>query len=122
MNAALWIVQVVLAAVFIYAGVVKAVQYEQAKEKLPWMNDVSKELVTFVGVAEILGGIGVLLPALIGVAKGLVPLAALGLALIMVLAAGFHIKRREYQSITINAVLFVLAAFVSYGRWFVSPF
>lgn len=107
---------------FIYAGVVKAVQYEQAKEKLPWMNDVSKELVTFVGVAEILGGIGVLLPALIGVAKGLVPLAALGLALIMVLAAGFHIKRREYQSITINAVLFVLAAFVSYGRWFVSPF
>ena len=121
MNVLLWIAQVVLAVLFIVAGVAKAFQIEKVKERLPWMKDVSKELVTFIGVAEILGGIGVLLPALFKTATVLVPLAALGLAVIMILAAGFHAKRKENKSIVINAVLFVVAAFVAYGRWFVVP-
>lgn len=121
MNIALWIVQIVLAVLFLVVGFMKVFQYEQVKQKMPWTQDVSKGLVTFIGIAEILGGIGLLLPAIVSVATWLVPLAALGLAVIMVLAGGLHIKRKENSSIVLNAVLLVLALFVAYGRWFVLP-
>jgi len=121
MNVVLWIVQVVLAAMFLYAGITKAFQYEKAKEKMAWVKDVSKGLVICIGVAELLGGLALLLPGLFGFWQALVPLAALGLAIIMLLAAGFHVKRKENQAIITNVVLLVLAAFVAYGRWFVVP-
>lgn len=121
MNIALWIVQVLLAVLFLAAGVMKAFQYEQVKERMAWAKDVSKGTVTFIGIAEILGAVGLILPALFGIATWLVPTAALGLAVIMVLAAAFHAQRRENQSIVINVVLLVLAAFVAYGRWFSVP-
>jgi len=121
MNVGLWVAQVVLAAMFLFAGAMKGFQYERARESLPWVQDVSKGLVTFIGVAELLGGLGLLLPALIGFLPWLTPLAAAGLALIMVLAAGFHARRGEGQGIAVNTVLLALAAFVAYGRWFVRP-
>jgi uncharacterized membrane protein len=120
-NIALWIVQVLLAAAFIFAGVNKAFRYEYAYATLPWVKDVPRGLTRFIGVAELLGGLGLLLPALTGMWPWLTPLAATGLALIMLLAAGFHATRREWSGIATNSVLLVLAAFVAYGRFFVLP-
>src|SRR5215212_299244 len=103
MNIALWIVQVLLAAAFIFAGVTKAFRYEYAHANLPWVKDVPRALTTFIRVAELLGGL--LLPALTGMLPRLTPLAAAGLALVMLLAIGFHTTRREWSAIGFNTVL-----------------
>jgi uncharacterized membrane protein YphA (DoxX/SURF4 family) len=120
-NIVLWVVQVVLAGMFLIAGVTKAFRYEQAHASLLWVKDVPRRLTTFIGVSELLGGLGLLLPALTGTLPWLTPLAAVGLALIMLLAIGFHATRRETSAIVINSVLLVLAAIVAYGRFFVVP-
>lgn len=121
MNIALWVVQVILALMFLMAGSMKALQYDRAYATLPWVKDVPRPLVTFIGVAELLGGLGVILPAITGIAPYLTPLAAAGLATVMVLAAIFHTTRREPQSIVFNVILLALAAFVAYGRWLLAP-
>jgi uncharacterized membrane protein YphA (DoxX/SURF4 family) len=121
MNIALWIVQVLLAGMFLMAGAMKAFQYERAKASLPWVKDVPRELTTFIGIAELLGGLGLLLPAITGILPWLTPLAGAGLALVIILAIGFHASRREPQAIGFNAVLFILAAFVAYGRFLIVP-
>jgi uncharacterized membrane protein YphA (DoxX/SURF4 family) len=121
MNIALWIIQVLLAGMFLMAGVMKAFLYERAKASLPWVKDVPHGLVTFIGICELLGGLGLLLPAITGILPWLTPLAAAGLATIMILAAGFHMSRREGQAIVFNVVLLALAAFVAYGRFFMAP-
>jgi hypothetical protein len=69
------------------------------------VKDVPQGLVTFIGISELLGGLGLVLPQLSGILPWLTPLAALGLALIMLLAMGFHARRREPQAIAINLVL-----------------
>ena len=115
MNSALWVVQVLLAAAFIFAGVLKAFQYDRAKASLP------RGLVTFIGVSELLGGLGLLLPALTGILPWLTPLAAVGLAVIMILAGIFHATRGEMSSIITNVVILALTVFVAYGRFVVLP-
>ena len=95
MNIALWIVQVLLGGMFLMAGTMKAFQYERAKASIFWVKDVPHGLVTFIGISELLGGLGLLLPALTDILPWLTPLAGAGLALIMILAIGFHIRRRE---------------------------
>jgi uncharacterized membrane protein YphA (DoxX/SURF4 family) len=120
-NIALWIVQVLLAGLFLMAGMMKAFQYERAKASLPWVKDVPHGLVTFIGISELLGGLGLLLPALTGILPWLTPLAGAGLVLIMILAIGFHASRREVSAIGFNAALLILAAFVAYGRFLIVP-
>lgn len=117
MNTALWIVQVVLAVTFILAGLFKTLQYERAKESMAWVGDVPKGLVTFIGISEMLGGLGLVLPILTNILPWLTPLAAIGLAIIMVLAIIFHLRRGEGKESIIDFVLLPLALFVIYGRW-----
>jgi uncharacterized membrane protein len=121
MNTILWIVQILLAIMFLLAGVLHGFQQERAKAQLKWPADVAPPLLTLIGIAEILGAFGLILPALTGVLPWLTPLAALLLAVIMLLAAGFHITRREYPNIVFNIILLALAAFVAYGRWVLGP-
>jgi len=121
MNIAVWILQVLLGAMFVFAGVLKAFQYERAKASLLWVNDLPRGLVTFIGISELLGGLGLLLPSITGILPWLTPLAGAGLVLIMILAIGFHASRREAQAIGFNAVLLLLAAFVAYGRFLIVP-
>jgi uncharacterized membrane protein YphA (DoxX/SURF4 family) len=116
MNIALWIVQLVLGLAFIAFGSTK-VQYEKALVSLPWVKDTSKGLTLFVGSAELLGGLGVIVPGIIGIWTSLIPLAALGIAIIMIFAAVFHAKRKEYKAIIMNLILLILALFVAYGRY-----
>jgi uncharacterized membrane protein YphA (DoxX/SURF4 family) len=121
MNIGLWGAQAILAVMFLMAGTMKAFQYERAKASLPWVKDLSKGLVTFIGIAELLGGLGLLLPAIAGFLPWLTPLAAVGISVVMLLAAAFHARRSEHQGIAFNLVLLALAVFVAYGRWFVRP-
>lgn len=116
MNITLWIVQILLAAMFLMAGSTKAFNYEKAKSSLPWVKDVSKNLVTFIGVSELLAGLGLILPLALNILPVLTPVAALAIVVIMVLSALFHLKRKEYAGIFFNIFLFVLALVVAIGR------
>ena len=81
------------------------------------MEDFSPATVRFIGVAELLGALGLVVPAVTGVAAILTPLAAAGLAVVMLLAALTHLRRREPGAIAFNTVLLVLAAIVAWGRF-----
>jgi uncharacterized membrane protein len=117
MNTALWIIQVLLAAAFGMAGVLKSTQGTKLKDKMPWVEDFSDRTVRFIGVTELLGAIGLILPAATGVATWLTPLAATGLAVVMVLAILTHVRRKEAQVTPVNLVLGLLAAFVAWQRF-----
>ncbi|HET9516556.1 MAG TPA: DoxX family protein [Actinoplanes sp.] len=119
MNVVLWVIAAVLAVAFLGAGALKLLQ---PKEKLiasglTWVEDSSAAAVKALGAVEILGAIGLILPALVDIAPILVPLAATGLAVTMIGAAITHFRRGELQSIAVNVVLFVLAAVVAWGRF-----
>jgi uncharacterized membrane protein YphA (DoxX/SURF4 family) len=118
MNVALWIVQGLLAFAFIAAGGMKVFAYEKYKamsEKKNGPTSLSRGLVTFIGMAEIAGSLGIVLPMATNIAPWLSPWAAIGLAIIMLLAIGFHARRHE--SVAVPVILFLLAGFVVFGRF-----
>ncbi|MGW0808949.1 DoxX family protein [Nonomuraea sp. NPDC002799] len=118
MNVFLWILQAVLAAMFAMAGVMKSTQpKEKLEPRLPWTADFSAGTVRFIGIVELAGALGLILPAATGIAPILTPLAASGLAIVMVLAALTHARRKEPSAIAFNAVLFVAAAVIAWGRF-----
>jgi uncharacterized membrane protein YphA (DoxX/SURF4 family) len=119
MNLALWIVAVVLAVAFAGSGLMKLFV---PKDKLVtsgqgWAQDFSPSSIRLIGTAEILGAIGLILPAALHMAPILVPLAAVGLVLTMVGASVVHARRKEVPMIAINTALLVLALFVAWGRF-----
>ena len=118
MDVAVWVLQVLLALAFLLAGVMKSTQPRQKlATNMGWVEDFSDNTVRTVGVLELLAGIGLLLPAVTGVATVLVPLAAVGLALLMLLAALTHRRRGEPKMIGINAVLLLIAVVVAWARF-----
>ncbi|MFR9780681.1 DoxX family protein [Micromonospora sp. MS34] len=119
MNVVLWIIAGLLAAFFLAVGTMKLTQPKQklASSGLAWTEDLSDGAVKFIGTAEVLAAVGLILPALFGIAQVLVPLAALGLVLLMAGAAITHARRKETQMITMNVVLLILAAVVVWGRF-----
>jgi uncharacterized membrane protein len=122
MNTALWIVQALLALVFLLVGVMKVIMpKERAAERAPYVEDLTAGQLRTIGILEILGAIGLILPALTGILPWLTPLAAVGLALTMIGAMIVHIRRKEYTSLIMPVVLFVMAVFVAYGRFVVVP-
>ena len=124
MNLALWIVAIVLAAGFAASGLMKLLMPKDrlVKSGQGWAQDFSPTSVRLIGFAEILGAVGLILPAVTHIAPILVPLAAVGLGLVMVGAAIVHGRRKEGMNIAVNAVLLVLAAFVAWGRFGAFPF
>jgi len=126
MNAVLWTTQVLSGVFWSVTGFGKILWYKpalwnQALHEVPWLSAVPQDLIIFIGLCEFLGGVGLILPAMTGVKPKLTPLAACGLTWVMVLAAVFHIVRGEYSFLFINLVLGGVAAFIAYGRLFVSP-
>src|SRR5512143_1142049 len=117
MTTTLWLVQLLVGGAFAAAGAFKAFAYERARARIPWVPAVPRRLVRFIGLAEVLGGAGLILPWASGVAPLLTPLAGLGLIVTMLLAAGFHAVRREPGAIVLNLVILALTAFVTWGRW-----
>jgi uncharacterized membrane protein YphA (DoxX/SURF4 family) len=117
-NVFLWILQIALAAMFALAGVMKSTQpKEKLLANLPWVEDFSANTVKFIGVMELLAAIGLILPAVTGIATFLTPLAATGLAVTMMLAAATHARRNEPQGIAVNAVILIVAVVVAWGRF-----
>jgi uncharacterized membrane protein len=117
-NVFLWSVQAILAAMFAMSGLLKTIQpKEKLAGKYPWMQDVSPATVRFIGVMELLGAIGLIVPAAAGIAPVLTPIAGTGLAVLAVLAAAVHIRRKEPSGVAVTAILFVLAALVAWGRF-----
>jgi uncharacterized membrane protein len=117
-NVVVWVLQGVLAAAFVMAGVLKTTQpKDKLLPKLPWVEDFSTSTVRLIGTAELLGGLGLVAPAATGILPILTPVAAVALAVVMVLAAGTHARRREPSGVAVNAVLFVLLAIVARYRF-----
>jgi uncharacterized membrane protein YphA (DoxX/SURF4 family) len=122
MNIALWIVQILLALAFAMAGIMKVTQpIDRLETRMGWVKDVGPRGVRLIGSLEILGAIGLILPAVTGILPWLTPVAAVGLALTMVGAMITHGRRGEYSNIGANVVLLVLALFVVYGRFVIVP-
>lgn len=118
MNTALWIVQIVLALGFGMAAWMKLSKPKAELEpRLEWMKDFPQNTIRVIGIAELLGAVGLILPAASGFLPILTPVAATGLAIIMVLAIGLHARRKEKQAIAINAILLLLLVFVMWGRF-----
>ena len=122
MNIALWIGQAALAAMFLVVGVNHAFRFEQsvANPRMAWGRAVGRSNMRTIGLLEIAGGIGLIVPALAGILSWLTPLAAASLALLMLAAAVFHVRRGE--QLLPNIVLGAFAAFVAFGRFSIAPF
>ena len=117
MNTVLWIIQVLLAVAFGFAGVLKSTRGRKLQGTMPWVEDFSDRTVRFIGVMELLAAIGLVLPAATGIATWLTPLAASGLVVVQLLAAVTHLRRKEPQVVPVNLVLGLLAAFVAWQRF-----
>jgi len=119
-NIALWVIAGLLAAAFLAAGITKLVKSKQALEADPrqaWAHDFSAGAIKAIGVTEVLGALGLILPAVTGIAVVLVPLAALGLAVTMVGAIVVHLRRGERQAVVAPVLLLVMSAVVAWGRF-----
>jgi uncharacterized membrane protein YphA (DoxX/SURF4 family) len=121
MNLALWIVTGLLAAAYLFGGAGKMIL---SKERLAafgpsakWTEDFSAGSIKAIGALEVLGAVGLILPAVLDIAPVLVPLAAVGLALIMVGAAVTRLRRHETKLMVADLVYLALAVFVAWGRF-----
>ena len=117
LNIGLWIAQIILGAMFTMAGIMKATQPAEAlMEAIPWANATPIALLRFIGISELLGGLGLLLPSFLRFKPRLSVWAAIGLMTVMLLAALFHVSRAEYSDIGMNILLMSIAAFIAWGR------
>jgi uncharacterized membrane protein YphA (DoxX/SURF4 family) len=122
MNIALWIVQILLALAFGLAGIMKVTQpIDKLETRMGWVKSVGPRAVRLIGSLEILGAIGLILPAITGIFPWLTPVAAVCLALTMIGAMITHGRRGEYSQIGVNLVLLLLTLFVAYGRFVIIP-
>jgi uncharacterized membrane protein YphA (DoxX/SURF4 family) len=120
MNIALWIAQGLLAAIFLFAGGMKLVMpIDEMMKQMP--IPLPEWFVLFTGVVEVLGAIGVILPWLLHIRPGLTPLAAAGLVIVMIGATVYTLAAGQVASALIPLVVGILAAFVAYGRWRLTP-
>ncbi len=122
MNVVLWVVSGILAAVFLGAGLLKSTQpkekvMEAQGERMGWMNDFTASQVRLIGLAEVVGAVGLVVPELTGVAPVLTPIAAACLGLLMLGAAQVHRRRGERDGALVPLVLALLSLFVAVARF-----
>jgi uncharacterized membrane protein YphA (DoxX/SURF4 family) len=118
MTIVLWIVQGLLALAFLMAGVLKTTQpIDALSKRMGWVSVAPQWFVRFVGAAEVLGAIGLILPLATGILPWLTVAAAIGLAIVMVSAFVFHLTRREAAQVPTNLILLALALVIVVGRW-----
>ena len=126
MNTALWIVAVLLTAVYLFSGFGKLLMPREKMATMmsasAWVLDFQPRTLKAIGAVEILGAVGLVLPAVLGIATVLVPWAAVGLAVVMVGAIALRIRRHEPAFALADLVYFALAAFVAIGRFGPAPF
>ncbi|MEO6395376.1 MAG: DoxX family protein [Devosia sp.] len=117
LNFWLWAAAALLCFAYVMAGFMKATRPIPAlAEMMKWPGDYPPRFTRFIGMVDLLGGIGIVLPLATGILAWLSPVAAICLVVLQVLAIGFHLKRGETQVVPANIVLLLLAAFVAWGR------
>jgi uncharacterized membrane protein YphA (DoxX/SURF4 family) len=121
LSIVLWVVQVLLGLLFIWAGGMKLVLPLEKLAGPPGSVVFPGAFLRFIGVAELLGGIGLILPALLRIKPGLTSLAAAGLVIIMIGAVGTVLAGGGGAGAAVPAVTGLLAGFVAYGRWRLAP-
>jgi hypothetical protein len=123
MNIALWIVQGLLAALFLFAGGMKLILSLDTLAAMgsPDQIPLPGWFIRFTGVVEVFGALGLILPGLLRIRPELTALAAAGLVIVMIGAVGFTVASGEIGAAVIPLVVGVLAAFVAYGRWRLAP-
>ena len=123
MNIALWIIQVLLALLFLFAGGTKLVMSLEAMRAMGSPNQILLPglLIRFIGVCEVLGALGLVLPWLLRIRRGLTPLAAAGLVIIMIGATVLTVAGGDVGPALFPLVVGLLSAFVAYGRWRLAP-
>ena len=118
MEIGLWIVQVSLLGIYAAYGIYKTFFTARAKDKMPLAKDRTENFIRFVGIAELLGAIGVVFPMLIGILPWLTVLAAIGLTMIQISAIFTeHLPKKEYKILPLNLYFMTLSIFVLIGRW-----
>jgi hypothetical protein len=120
MNLTLWIVAGLLAAVYLFAGAGKLIVPKEKLATAPgagWLDDFSADAVKGIGVLEVMAAIGLVLPAALDIAPVLVPLAAVGLVVLMAGAVVTRIRRHEAKPMMADLAYLALAAFVAWGRF-----
>jgi len=119
MNIALWIIAGLLAVAFLASGAMKLIQPAEklVTSGMPALEDFSPGTIKAIGALEVLAAVGLILPAALGIAPVLVPLAAVGLVLLMVGAVITHLRRHEARAIPVNLALLALAVLVAWGRF-----
>ncbi len=123
MDIALWIVAGIAAAAFLMAGAMKLMQGKKVEEKMAWAKHYSDAGIRGIGAAEVAGALGLILPAVTGIAVWLVPTAAIGLVIVMIGAVMRHVKDGEGRQAFVGpSVLGVLALVVAIGRIWIAPF
>jgi uncharacterized membrane protein YphA (DoxX/SURF4 family) len=119
MATVITVIQVLLTLLFAVGGLLKLTQPYAKFTKLPfqaWANDFKPEHIRLIGVLEVSGAVGLIVPLLLPSLTMLTPLAAVGLALIMSGAMATHLRRSEYPNMVGNLMWLGLALFVAYGR------
>ncbi len=117
MNIALWVLAGLLAAVYLAVGCVKVLRGKALEQRMPWVEAFPDVVVRFIGVCEIAGALGLILPQATDTLPWLTPVAAACLALLQLLAILVHTRRGETRQLGINVVLLVLALVVAVGRF-----
>jgi uncharacterized membrane protein YphA (DoxX/SURF4 family) len=118
MGVLVWVLQILLAVIFVAAGLVKLIRPKaDLRAQMGWVDDYSDNAVKGIGAVEVLAAIGLILPALIGIGTVFISLAAIGLVLLMIGAAITHGRRKEYPFVAANVVLIVLALIVAVARF-----
>ena len=120
MNRTLWVLQILLGVLFLFSGAAKFfVPAEQMMQGMPaW---ISISFLHFIGVCEVLGGIGLILPGLLHIKPGLTPLAAACLTIIVIGATVITVMGGMFTTALLPLVTTLLSAFVAYGRWRLAP-
>ena len=118
MEIGLWVAQYSFLGIYGAYGIYKAFLTAKAKEKMPWAKERTENFIRFVGIAELLGGLGVVLPMLTGILPWLTPLAAIGLTLVQGFAIFTeHLPKKEYKFLPLNLYFVAISIFVLIGRW-----
>lgn len=118
MNIILRIAQGLIAAMYVMAGAMKTFMTAKVKTTLSWAKECSDGFVRFIGISDLLGSLGLILPLVTGILPRMTVLAGVGLSLIQMHAIStVHLPKREYSFLPVNLVLLALSVFVVFGRW-----
>ena len=122
MNILLWILQILLGIFFVMVGAMKTITpIDELLAQMAWVESAGEFGTRLAGISEVLGGLGLILPAALRIKPRLTPIAASALAFVMVLALGLHAMRGEWSMIIPNIVIGLLMVFVAWGRFTKAP-